>query len=126
MSWESSSRRRLCTNEECHRTRPTCLSTHSFRMQPHNLCSKAHGNTIISVLPRYWRHSSQRLLRQSLNSWRITTPRQVSPSKPSTIGITRGKKLSSVQRMSKRLSISVRDLRCSRHCQKHLSALDEK
>jgi hypothetical protein len=50
-SWEGSSKRRLCTNAVSPPKRPTCLSTHSFKMQPTNPCYKARGNTTISALP---------------------------------------------------------------------------
>src|SRR5215475_11518661 len=91
VSWEGSSKRKLCTNEVCHPKRPIALSTHSFRMQPRNLCSKAHGNTTISVLPKCSNLSFLRLLRHSRNFWHITTLKQGSQSKQSIIGITLGK-----------------------------------
>src|SRR5215510_6564440 len=45
-------------------------------MLPTTRYSKPRGNTTISASPRYWRNSSQGLLRRSQNCWHITTWKQ--------------------------------------------------
>src|SRR5262245_65710379 len=98
----------------------------SFRMLPTRHYYEVQDRTTISALPRCSNLSFLRLLRHSRNFWHITTLKQGSQSKQSIIGITLGTKLSSVPPMSKRLPISVKGLRCSRHYPRHQREHDAK
>ena len=68
-------------------------------------------------------HALERLypdwLVERSENWRITTPKSGLTGRRSTIGITLGKKLSSVQRMWKPSVTSPKGWSCSRRCLKH-------
>ena len=86
VSWDGSSKRRLCTNEVCHPKRPTCSNMPSFRMQRMRHSSRVRGNAITNALCRYLRNCFQRRLRHSLNSQRITVRKRVSLPRLLAIG----------------------------------------
>ena len=93
----------------------------------------AYASLLKSTRQQYHRRIAQILeaqfpetMRRSRNCWRSTTPRLVATNRQSGIGTRLVSEPSSAPPMWKRLPSSVKGWRCSRHCQRLLSAPDEK
>src|SRR5215471_16870582 len=106
MNWAGSSRQSCSINEVFHPRHTISSNMPSFRILPTSRYYEVQDSSITSVLPRYWRNSSQRLLRQNPSRWHITILRQVSLNRLLAIGTKLVNELASAQRIWKRLRIS--------------------
>jgi len=125
-NWEDLLTPNWSTKEGSHPKRPTCSSTHSFGTLPLNPCSRAPGSSLISASCTCSHLSFLRRLKDSQNCWRITIPRQVSPSRQSPIGTKLVNEPASAQPIWKPSITCVKGCRCSRHSLRHLSVSNAK